>query len=320
MDILFLTPDRTDATSFYRAGGIAANLEKQSKHNITVFNYDEIQLHWQTILGFDVIMLQRPFTKANYDLCRYIKGIGKKLWVDQDDNLLALNPENRHFMLYSDNVENVKKIIAIADVVSVTTEYLRQSYLSLNKNIWVIPNALNDVFKRVEKKRADIAVWRGSEHHIYDLMAHGKAINLLAEDFPEWKFMFLGFYPWFLAKSENKGFVKPIDIMLYTQSLANLAPAVVHVPLHDNLFNRCKSNIAWIEATFAGAVTVAPEWWNAPGTLSYSNIQEYYEAIAAVLTKQVNTELMVKDSWDFIQEYLTLPKVNKKRIELIESL
>ena len=45
------------------------------------------------------------------------------------------------------------------------------------------------------------------------------------------------------------------------------------VPLKDNLFNHAKSNLAWIEATCAGAMTLAPDWpeWRRPGVSNYES-------------------------------------------------
>jgi hypothetical protein len=44
------------------------------------------------------------------------------------------------------------------------------------------------------------------------------------------------------------------------------------VPLHVSDFNRAKSNIGWIEAVHAGAITVAPDFqeWRRPGVINYA--------------------------------------------------
>jgi hypothetical protein len=114
-------------------------------------------------------------------------------------------------------------------------------------------------------------------------MTYSKEINTVTKEFLEWRFMFMGFSPWFLSESPNKGHIPTLDIVVYMKALWDMAPSCLHVPLHDNTFNRCKSNISYIEASFAGAVCVAPAWWSAPGSLPYTDGQSYYEAIKAMI-------------------------------------
>lgn len=322
MNILFLSYNKVDACSFYRSAGVYPHLQKISGHNITSVSWKDIELDWATIISFDIIMMQRPFTGQSLDLCHYIKACRRLLWLDFDDNLLCLPPENEAHQLYNDNRENIKQIISLADVISVTTEDLKTSYLPFNNNIQVIPNAYNDlIFHRLElKKREKIVIWRGTKTHIYDMMCNGQAINQACETFPNWQFLFLGFYPWFLSETQNKGFLKGSDIILYFNTLFKMNPSVMQVPLHNNLFNRCKSNIAAIEGTYAGAVSVVPNWWDIPGTLKYSNLDEYYEALRSVLSGEVDIVKQNKISWEHIQDCLTLSKVNKLRVELIKTL
>jgi hypothetical protein len=50
------------------------------------------------------------------------------------------------------------------------------------------------------------------------------------------------------------------NFMSYQIQLRGTSPDYIVVPLVNDAFNRCKSNIAWIEATNAGAVTIAPSY------------------------------------------------------------
>jgi hypothetical protein len=324
-DILLINYSKTDSCAFYRSSGIAHNLAKQSGHNIQSISWKEIEINWAVISDFDLILFQRPFNKPAFDLISYIKQMNKPVWVDYDDNLLCVPPENGNHSLYNDteNRKALKEILSIADVVTVTNENLKEAYLPFNLNISVIPNAFNDsIFKRsdIMPIRNNSVVWRGTETHIYDLMNYGSPINLASEDFKEWKFIFVGFYPWFLNKSANKGFVKGSDIIVYFKNLMGMAPACVHVPLHDNPFNRSKSNIAYIEASYFGAISIVPEWWEAPGALKYTDPQSYYECMKAVCSCEIDIEKSNQISWEYIQDELTLTKINKQRIEIINSL
>lgn len=324
MNILFLVPDRNDPTCFYRASGIAHDLQMKSGHEIVTLQWNDVAVTWQVLSNFDIIMMQRPFSKIAADCCLYAKDMNKPVWVDYDDNLFCLNPENKAFQTYNDPLtqENVKNCLKNADIVSVPTEYLRQAYTPYNKNIAVIPNAFNDgLFKRGEiKPREKKALWRGPESHIYDLMTFGREVNRATEEFEGWEFIFMGFYPWFLSETKNKGFLPGLDIILYFKKLMDLAPSVLHVPLHDNTFNRCRSDVAYLEGSYAGAVCVVPEWWNVPGSLTYTDPASYYESMRSALAGEVNLEVENRKAWEYIWDCRRLSVVNVERMQLINSL
>ena len=68
------------------------------------------------------------------------------------------------------------------------------------------------------------------------------------------------------------------------------------------------------------AAYVIPGWWNVPGALSYNNPSEYYDAIRAVLSGEVDAEKQNQIAWEYISEYLMLSRVNNQRVDLINIL
>ena len=324
MEILFLTINSSDSCAFYRSAGIVPDLRRKTDDNITLLQWDQTSINWSLITQFDLIMIQRPFSKEALSLCGYIKQCGIKLWLDWDDNLFALNPENPTYPLYNnpDIQANIKGMLKLADAVSVPTEYLRQAFNEFSKNISVIPNAFNDsLFKRPDlPPRTNHCVWRGPEAHIFDLMSYSKEINQATKDFPEWRFMFAGFSPWFLSETNNKGHIPSMDIVMYMKTLFDMAPSCLHVPLHDNAFNRCKSDIAYLEGTYFGAVCVTPDYWNVPGALSYTDGASYYEAIRSVLSGDVDKVVLNKIAWEYVCDCRMLSKINVERLQIINSL
>ncbi len=323
MDILFLNYDKTDSCSFYRSAGIAPNLRRMSGHNIVTAQWNELNMNWALLVEFDIIMMQRPYNQAALDLCQYIKDMNKILWLDYDDNLFSIPPENKAFKTYNkpDIRKAMKSILELADIITVTTEDLRDSLMPYNSNITVIPNAFNDdlFIKDPWKERSNIVLWRGTDTHIFDLMCFTHPLNELADEYRNDQFMFMGFYPWFLRGSENKGTVDPMDVIVYHKTIRKMRPIIMHVPLHDNLFNRCKSNIAFIEGTFAGSACIVPQWWDYDGALKYTDQKSYYEAFRAVLCGEVNVQAENAKAWHYIRNELTLSKVNVQRMNLINQ-
>lgn len=326
--ILFLSPDRAHTCSFYRSAGVATNLRKQlgSDYTISVIDWPELRTDWQSLVEYDIVMMQRPFNPQMLDFAKHVKQMNIKLWLDFDDNFFTVTPENRAWPIFNDKYIQglVKEYLAIADIVSVTTDDLKEYYSKYSNNVVVIPNAFNDGMFDVNRlivERDNTVIWRGSDTHIYDLMHYQTAINKCTKEFPEYEFTYMGFYPWFLAPSKNVHFQKARDIVDYFAVLYNLHPTVVQVPLFDTNFNRCKSNIAFIEGSYAGAVCIIPHWWGEiPGTLQYKDDATYYEAVRKVLAGEVNIKEMNELSWQYVKDNLLLSDINKKRVEVIKSL
>jgi hypothetical protein len=223
------------------------------------------------------------------------------------------------------NKEVIIKIIALADMVTVTTELLRQQLLPYNKNIRIIPNAINDrIFKMKSSfvERQKTIVWRGGDSHVPDLMRYAAVIDKMMKNYPDWDFKFMGFLPWFYNNYGNLSYVQSTDPIFYFKMLVSLGATALHVPLDDSLFNRCKSNIAWIEATYAGAITIAPDWdeWKMPGVLTFKNNDEYFNLVSKVITGEIDTRKMVEKSWSYISDKLTLSKVNLLRASVVKYL
>jgi len=320
MDILLLTPNSSEAQSFYRCAGISKDLQKQSGHNITVMQWDR-PIDWSQISQYDIVMMQRPYSKEAVMLCNLIKMCGIKLWIDHDDNLLNIGAENKYYTMYNlpETKANIIKIVQLADVVSVTTVQLMDVYKEYCKNIVIIPNAFNDtLFKRVPQKRENIVFWRGSDSHIYNLMAYGQHINKAIEEFPEYKFRFMGFYPWML--SDKKEYLAGNDIILYHYMIQKMAPKIFHAPLVCDDFNAARSPISFIEGSFAGACCLIPHWWPVEGGIKYKDGKEYFENLSALCKGEVDTEKYSRIAWEFIEDCLFLTKINKLRVDLINSL
>ena len=327
MKILFVNPDSRHTCSFYRSAGIARNLRNQlgSDFTLDVASWANVDISWSGIGDYDMIMFQRPWSKPMAKFCGHVKEMGAKLWLDFDDNLFTVGPENKAFQIFGNPEvqDSVKEMIQIADVLSVTTEDLKNDLAKLNDNIVVIPNAFNDGIFDVNRKleeRDNTVLWRGSDTHIYDMMTNAPAITKCTEEHPEWEFTYVGYNPWFLPASKNIKFVRSMDVIDFFNTVFDMKPGVVHIPLNDTNFNRCKSNIAFIEAAYWGAVALVPEWWGEiPGTIPYSDNDSYYEGLTSLLNGTVDLEAMNKLAWNYVKKNLLLSDVNKLRVDVIKK-
>lgn len=326
MRILFFVYNSIDSCSFYRSGGIASDLEKKLGCEIEVKSLKDSVFHWQQFMRYDLVMMQRPYTQEAAQMASYVKKLRKPLWVDHDDLLTSLPRENRMSHVMTNKAKNTfREILQMADVVSVTTEAMAAELKEFNKNTVVIPNAHNDITfgtERSKLKRNNIILWRGSDTHVRDIFLYADDLSRLIQFFPSHTFVFAGFDPWMIESADNLEILPTTDPLLYFQTMRRLAPKVLHVPLQDILFNRCKSNIAWMEAAYFGAACVAPmiEEWVRPGALNYTSGDDYSDWIRSAIIGELDIEKYVNISWEYICDNLLLSKVNEKRVELIKNL
>jgi hypothetical protein len=327
--LLIHSPTKHDSTSFYRSWGVLHNLNRLMGRQLDLIDFTSQRgWTWADLGGIDILFIQRPYQPEMLKLAEYVKNLGIKVWVDYDDNLFQLPNENRSFFNFTGKVKQLMiETLRMADVISVSTQPLHDFFdkqLGL-KNLYVVPNALNDdLFTRTPTFNAESKniVWRGSETHVGDLVYFTpEIVEAMQAGNNKWHFM--GYNPFTVSNlvddREKIAVYEAQDVLIYHQSLINLKPKLMHVPLADNPLNRCKSNIAWIEATYAGAITIGPAWpeWHRPGMLTYRDQAEYYQ----LLSQADNlSPLHWQQSWDYIKENLMLSHVNHQRAAIIKSL
>jgi len=91
---------------------------------------------------YDVLIYNR-FSQP-LDFLKEAKKRGVKLIADIDDCItLPKSHPNYNYYHSNEQVEHLKESIRIADVVWCSTYYVKQQYLFLNRNIFVVPNALD---------------------------------------------------------------------------------------------------------------------------------------------------------------------------------
>lgn len=327
--ILVVSPIRWDATSFYRSWGVIHNLNRQMNKTLELIPFGGNRFTWAELGGFDVVLFQRPARADDLKLAEYCKDLGLKVWVDYDDNLFRLPNESRAYFDY--NLPAVKKtmqgMIMIADAVSVSTLDLKEYFDKIippSNKVEVIPNALNDDWIKPAKEfnaDSNVIIWRGSETHWADLAYFNEPLyEAIKASEDEWHF--LGYNPALLTNTDVAPKICPHkgeDVMIYNQILKQLKPRIMHVPLVDNELNRAKSNIAWIEATYAGAVCIAPNWpeWNRPGVICYDTPEDF---AALLKTPSQDYAKCWRASMDYINENLLLSYVNQKRKDILYKL
>lgn len=323
--ILAIVSNTDDACSWYRGCGPLSALEK-SEPGVRVTYHTSP--NWAELRTHDVLFLLRPCTNGALKLAQVAKDLGVRVWVDWDDDIFSIPETNPNFPTYTnpDIREAAEKIIRLADVVTVATNQLMLRMAGLSKVVTVVPNAFDPVLDKWREPRMPtrMVLWRGSATHMGDLEVFKDVLVQLSKDFPAVPFAFLGSGHSLVSRHlKNRISFPPCDLINYFKMLAALSPEIVIVPLEDNLFNQSKSNIAMLEALYAGAVPVVPNWssWHgpSPAVKRYDDPKGFYMKMHDLLSKEPISIGLVRETRQCLYGDYSLEFANKLRMLILEG-
>jgi 2-polyprenyl-3-methyl-5-hydroxy-6-metoxy-1,4-benzoquinol methylase len=321
--ILLHAPCPQDGTSYYRGWNPFKKLK-----NVEVIAAPKGWITWNDLIDIDVVVFQRPASVKEVLDIETCKAYGVPVWVDWDDNGMEVQDDNPAYEFYRRDVVGacLKTIAKLADVVTVTTQGLKEAVLEWapEANVVIIPNAVDDYMFSVDfsdHKREKIITLRGGGSHTKDWELYKDGILAILAKHPEYKLAVFGHHPDFLRQipAHQIQYFKFTTIEAYFDTLLQLRPEIMLVPLQDNKFNRSKSAIALYEGAIAGAVTVAsylPEFDKYGACWFDSN---------EVLESVIHDIIKDKEVWSFYYEVQrrmlpVLSEVNEDRLNVIETL
>lgn len=331
--IMALCPDFGDATSFYRAAWPLSRITRENENFSVTLQPSgrDISMGWAEVSQYDVLFLQRPYTDWNLKLLNVANACGVKTWVDYDDDLYHVPYQNRASKTYCEakTKDTISKIIAGADLVTFSTEKLRETMRGKNGNAHVIRNATDfELVNNQEKKEGKLEktiFWRGSSTHDFDLLLYAEELRSIAKEFPEWRFIFLG-SPWtgilhYIPKTQLV-IVPPVRIPEFFGFMLSLKAEIAIVPLEDCTFNHCKSNIAWQEATLGGMASLVPQWkeWKVPGAITYGSVKAFGEKLKTLILNESMRKDAARRSKESLETCYNLTDANHARVKLLEKL
>lgn len=348
-----------DPTGFYRGLGPLGQLRKRMDGELDFFFSNDYT--WAAFKLIDVMFLTRPYSDQDLSLVKWSRKMGVPVWVDFDDLLEAIPESNPASVLYrrEEVHRRMREAMRSADVVTFSTPYMAKHFEDDCREAVVIPNAFDDsVFRdrtkgmMVSRPRGGPAeaapaeetpdqaaakdpsvekvVWRGTSTHVKDVWQVSKElVDVMKDAHPHYGLTMMGFYHWQIAEALGaKGVgvtrMDATDLFTYNAVMREIKPRAVIAPLVDCPFNRAKSNIAWLEAVYAGGLCVAPAWeeWNRPGCYTYDGTPAgFAAALRFVLSmRPEEAEQRNMDAWKWIWHNLRLSSVNEAREKIVRKL
>lgn len=345
MKILFVSSNGQSPVRIYRGEGVLNRLRKLDPSVELVFPSPGREM-WVDLLSVDVVYFLRCTMQHHVELAMDALNMGVPIWYDLDDDMFSIPPSNpASEQMTKDRKDRCAWFLVNSMVVTVSTKDLQQKVGKIRgtgeAGVVLVPNALDDyafpdLLQWPGDRKRDVVLWRGGVTHQGDLLEFAGEFWKFFEQTPETvKVNFVGYQPFFLAGgfrwldravnfTNRMGFTPYQDYFAYMGYLRDVAqPATVCVPLVDDPFNRSKSNIALLEAIYAGAVPVVPDWeeWDYPEVSKYSGIEDFSRALLAGYGWSDGYR---KKMWEKNIEHLKknhlLSEVNKKRMQVLEAL
>lgn len=220
----------------------------------------------------DIIVVQRYFPlKETRPILDRILSSGKPVYYEIDDFLLDVPRSHPLFHNFQRTAPFIREFLPEVNLVTVTTEALRERIASYNPNTVTIPNfidesAIAQPFSAVSSDQTIIA-YMGSPTHGQDLELVEDVLFKIRDKFgPAVAFNFWGCAGTRLAQL---GRVIPFDdsYASFLKTLGKVHFDIGLAPLADNAFNRCKSNIKWLEYSAYGRAGV------------YSDLEPYRDSV-----------------------------------------
>ena len=191
INILVVPSDNRGGVGFYRSTQPHIQLQEQFPDDFFV-TFD-MNPNWSDLTSFkkyQIIHIHKGLFKnmdAFYKAIEFFKENNIVTILDIDDHwkLDYRHPQHAYFKQYKID-EMIKHNLKIFDYVTTTTDLFKQQILPFNKNVYVMPNAINPEdprfqIKKEESERLRIGMVMGSTHE-YDMALIGKITQELSKE------------------------------------------------------------------------------------------------------------------------------------------
>ena len=210
----------------------------------------------------DTLVLQRQLTEDQINLQKRVVRFNRCFKVAELDDYFPNIPLKsiHHNQIPKSIIKELRRTLALADRLVVSTEPLAEALAGMNPDIRVIHNHLPMQWwgtcqsHRRQGKKPRVG-WAGGSSHRGDLEMIADVIGALADQV-EWVFM--GMCPDNIRPYIHE-FHDGAPIETYPQKLATLNLDLAIAPLEDNIFNRCKSNLRLLELGACGVPIVCSD-------------------------------------------------------------
>lgn len=272
-------------------------------------------------------LMATPWGLALMDVIQ--KHWNKPFITEVDDYFLHVSNDNPAAVNYDPGCQNLKfkkQQCEESSMLVVSTEYLKQKLLLLNKNIEVIPNGVDfKLWKRPIERNKQITIgWEGGAGHQQDLEILEEVIPEIVKKYPEVKFQLLGYVkdnPIFAGMKNVEVIHNWLTIDKYPEYKSSLNWDIELAPLVDSEFNRCKSNLRWVEASALKIPVVASkvEPYKNTNAILCRSTKEWVDAISTLIENECTRNEIGTNAYRMVRRDYSLGKIAKHYAKVLDK-
>lgn len=308
------------------------------------------------LVAADIVVFHRPLDARVLALAKDLKKAGKKIVMDNDDTYVEdsgvpLQMITRLRDDLKDKLDifekNLKEFAKTCDMVTVSTPFLKTEYEEHCKNVVVLPNCVDKRDWFVPKKNpgdivrigliGSVASNRDYECIIplLDSLKGRKDVQLVLFALPEHnienKLVVEMYKPefefWSKYSPEWRPLVQRKD---YAFALNNLRLDMALIPRNDSYFNRCKSNLKFLEAAMCKIPVVAQGFEDGMSPyqgeedskymLIAKNADEWKEAVEKLIADKNLRDTMGEKAYNYVIEKYDISNNSHLWVEAYKTL
>lgn len=224
----------------------------------------EIGREWEVPV-WDIIVFQRQYHPETLETIEYANSLGKLTVYEIDDDLWHVHPTNPGYAFWKEKetIEGAEECIHACKIVTTTTPALAEYLKRFNKNVFVLPNMLSfghwlkESCNRERRGEKLVVGWAGSMTHWIDLKILTGTMEQLLDEYPQIEFHLAGGREYPFREHERMKALAPVKVWDYSSLLKGFDIGLA--PLIDSHFNRCKSDLKYLEYAMMGVPVVASE-------------------------------------------------------------
>lgn len=301
-------------------------------------------------MNADIVVFQRPNDKTRVELGRLLKRRGKKIVYENDDTYLPdvgvplnmLGSDKQRELAIALN-KNLYDFISFSDLVIASTDYLADEYRKLHNNVKVLKNCIDpfDEYPRLPRGDKFRIGFIGSVasnkdyDHIKDTLrtlANRGDVTIVVLSFKRDPKYMKGFEDDvdFWDSLPNVEWHEFVPIMKYMQTVAALNLDAAIIPRNDSYFNRCKSNLKFLEMSLLRIPVIAQGFttndspyqdvYDAKHMQVITNDEDWLPAIENTMKNYKQYATLADKAHDYVLKNYNIKKYAPKWREAIETL
>lgn len=302
----------------YRLDQIAKYINRSGEAVMVV---SPIEMRDQDLDEADIIIMEGTIDPRSIaTVWAYSAEMGK-VFIAECDDWVEVTDKTHPFYKEHKELKATKwqsALIAKADAVTTTTDFLAKELRNFNGNVKVLPNCLDmDLWGTPKLENTDDEVrivWAGSATHREDMAMIKPVVFRILEKYPNARFIYCGDGKLWENKlfedHPQTEFVQPTSLDQWPMKFKTLRADIGLIPLLDNHFNHCKSNLKWLEnAAYSIPCVMSPTVYSEyviDGVDGYiaKNEDEFVEKLSKLIeNKEIRKTIGMNANTRLLNEY-----------------